>query len=51
MPSPIGVHRVRELVDRGAQLVEVLPEPEYNDEHLPGAISVPLKRRWLRRRR
>jgi rhodanese-related sulfurtransferase len=29
---------------RGAQLVEVLPEAEYRDEHLPGAINLPLKR-------
>ena len=26
-----------------AQLVEVLPAAEYEDEHLPGAISLPLK--------
>jgi Rhodanese-like domain len=35
---------VRELMARGAQLVEVLPEAEYRDEHLPGAINLPLKR-------
>jgi rhodanese-related sulfurtransferase len=27
----------------GAQLVEVLPADEYEDEHLPGAINIPLK--------
>ena len=26
-----------------AQLVEVLPADEYEDEHLPGAINIPLK--------
>jgi rhodanese-related sulfurtransferase len=26
-----------------AQLVEVLPPDEYQDEHLPGAINIPLK--------
>jgi rhodanese-related sulfurtransferase len=41
---PVDADRVRALVERGAQLVEVLPEPEYRDEHLPGAISLPLKR-------
>ncbi|MEN3281003.1 MAG: phage shock protein [Solirubrobacteraceae bacterium] len=43
MTSPIDAHRLRELVAAGAQLVEVLPEAEYRDEHLPGAISIPLK--------
>ena len=38
------LYTVRELLERGAQLVEVLPEPEYRDEHLPGAINLPLKR-------
>ena len=27
----------------GAQLVDVLPEQEYADEHLPGAINIALK--------
>ena len=44
MTTPVDLDRVRALVERGAQLVEVLPEPEYRDEHLPGAISLPLKR-------
>jgi MerR family transcriptional regulator, copper efflux regulator len=34
---------VRRLVEAGAQLVEVLPWDEFDDEHLPGAISLPLK--------
>jgi rhodanese-related sulfurtransferase len=39
------IHRdeVRALVAEGAQLVEVLPQAEYVDEHLPGAIHLPLK--------
>jgi len=32
------------LVDAGAQLVEVLPKNEYDEDHLPGAIHVPLRR-------
>ena len=43
MPTPIDRDRVRELLDQGAQLVSVLPEDDYNYEHLPGAISIPLK--------
>jgi len=35
--------RLRELLDQGAQLVEVLPPAEYDEVHLPGAISIPLK--------
>ena len=34
---------LRQLLDAGAQLVEVLPPAEYRDEHLPGAVSIPLK--------
>ena len=36
--------RVREMVDHGAQLVEVLPAKEYAEDHIPGAISLPLGR-------
>lgn len=43
MPQPIDRDEVRRLVDRGAQLVEVLPPNEYEEDHLPGAISMPLR--------
>jgi rhodanese-related sulfurtransferase len=43
MPTRIEIDRLRELLDSGAQLVEVLPAEEFADEHLPGAINVPLK--------
>ncbi len=42
-PKEIGRDDVRRLVAEGGQLVEVLPRSEYEEEHLPGAISVPLK--------
>jgi rhodanese-related sulfurtransferase len=44
-PAPQSVTRdeVRRLTQAGAQLVEVLPRDEFDDEHLPGAISLPLK--------
>ena len=42
-PVTILYRRLRELLDQGAQLVEVLPEAEYNEQHLPGAINIPLK--------
>lgn len=31
------------VATRGAQLAEVLPKDEYDEEHLPGAIHLPLK--------
>lgn len=44
MPKEIGRTEVQRLVERGAQLVEVLPAEEYEEDHLPGAISLPLRR-------
>jgi rhodanese-related sulfurtransferase len=35
---------VRRLAEAGAQIVEVLPAEEYREEHLPGAINLPLKK-------
>ncbi len=43
MPNPIDRDGVRRLLEAGAQLVEVLPAKEYQEEHLPGAINIPLK--------
>jgi len=42
MPREIRREEVRKLVASGAQLVEVLPSPEYEEDHLPGAIHIPL---------
>lgn len=35
---------VRDLMDKGAQLVEVLPRGEFEEDHLPGAINMPLRK-------
>ena len=44
MPTPIDRQEVQRLLgEEQAQLVEVLPHPEYEDEHLPRAINIPLK--------
>jgi len=43
MPTTVSRDRVIELVSHGAQLVEVLPQDEYDEEHLPDAIHLPLK--------
>jgi len=44
LPGVVDRERLRELVDEGALLVEVLPANEYKEDHLPGAISLPLRR-------
>jgi rhodanese-related sulfurtransferase len=44
MARVIGRDEVRRLLERGAQLVEVLPKEEFDEEHLPGAINIPLRR-------
>jgi rhodanese-related sulfurtransferase len=43
MAAKVTAEQVRELVHDGAQLLEVLPHEEYEEQHLPGAISLPLK--------
>ena len=44
MPTAIFRDDVRRLVEEeGGQLVEVLPREEYEEEHLPEAINIPLK--------
>jgi rhodanese-related sulfurtransferase len=43
MATRIDLAQLQGLLEGGAQLVEVLPAAEYADEHLPGAISLPLK--------
>ena len=44
MPEPVDRYRVQELVAAGVQLVEVLPEEEFAEEHLSGASNLNLKR-------
>jgi rhodanese-related sulfurtransferase len=45
MPSQVySVAEVKRLLALGAQLVDVLGEDEFADDHLPGAINIPLKR-------
>lgn len=45
MPASIDREEVQRLMkEEAAQLVEVLPSQEYLDEHIEGAINLPLKR-------
>jgi rhodanese-related sulfurtransferase len=41
--TTVDLDGLRRLLADGAQLVEVLPPEEYEELHLPGAISIPLK--------
>lgn len=43
MPTPIDLQELERLLADGAQLAEVLPQEEYDEGHLPEAISLPLK--------
>jgi rhodanese-related sulfurtransferase len=43
MVQRIDVDRVIELVGAGATLVDVLPATIFRQEHLPGALNVPLE--------
>jgi rhodanese-related sulfurtransferase len=44
MPTPIDRDEVRRLIsEENAQLVEVLPASDYEQEHITGAINIPLK--------
>jgi rhodanese-related sulfurtransferase len=45
MPAQVfSVSEVKQLLDQGAQLVDVLGEDDFEHDHLPGAINIPLKR-------
>jgi rhodanese-related sulfurtransferase len=43
VPTQVTRDEVQRLVAAGAQLVEVLPLDEFEEEHLPNAIHLPLK--------
>jgi rhodanese-related sulfurtransferase len=43
VPTQIERGEVQRLMQEGAQVVEVLPKEEYEEEHLPGAINLPLR--------
>jgi rhodanese-related sulfurtransferase len=43
VPHEIERGDVRRLLAEGAQLVEVLPAEDFNEDHLPGAVSIPLR--------
>ena len=42
MPTQIDLAEVSSLLERDAQLLDVLSRKEFEDSHLPGAINIPL---------
>jgi rhodanese-related sulfurtransferase len=43
MPQTIDRAGVLRLSAEGATVIEVLPREEFEAEHLPGAVNIPLK--------
>ncbi len=42
MPAVIDRDQVQQMLADGAQLLEALAREEFAEEHLPGAVNVPL---------
>jgi rhodanese-related sulfurtransferase len=40
----IDREQVRRFMEQGAQIIDVLPAREYGEDHLPGAINLPLRK-------
>lgn len=39
----VSKEQVRSLIDEGATIIEVLPQEEYSQQHITGAVNIPLK--------
>ncbi len=45
MVKVIGRKELQDLIaDSDVQIVDVLPDREYNESHIPGAVNIPLKK-------
>jgi phage shock protein E len=44
VPRQIGRDDVQAMSAAGVVVVDVLPDAEYEEEHIPGAIHIPLKK-------
>ena len=38
----IGIEQMQQIKAQGGQIVEVLAQKEYAEEHIPGTINIPL---------
>jgi rhodanese-related sulfurtransferase len=43
MPASIGLPDLERLLAEGVQVIDVLAPNEYVEQHLPGAVNIPLK--------
>lgn len=44
MPRKVDRDQLQRLLEQRIQLVDVLPRDEYEEDHLPRAINLPLRR-------
>jgi rhodanese-related sulfurtransferase len=44
MPTAVTREDVQRMTAEGAVLIDVLPENEYSEEHIAGAVNIPLKK-------
>ncbi|RLE11606.1 MAG: hypothetical protein DRJ28_10440 [Actinobacteria bacterium] len=44
MMADIDRQTLLDLIDTGVQIVDVLPEREFQSGHIPGAVNIPLKK-------
>jgi rhodanese-related sulfurtransferase len=44
MPTMINRDEVQDLMNQAAQVVEVLPQKQYREVHIAGAINIPLQK-------
>ena len=44
MAQQIDLAGVRRLMEQGAQVIDVLPAQDYAEDHLPGAVNLPIRR-------
>ena len=44
MTQEVDREGVLRLMEQGAQIIDVLPAREYGEDHLPGAVNLPLRR-------
>jgi phage shock protein E len=51
MAHEVDREEVRRLMKQGAQIIDVLPTREYGEDHLPGAVNLPLRRIEVEARR
>jgi rhodanese-related sulfurtransferase len=44
MVQEVDREEARRLMRQGAQIIDVLPAKEYGEDHLPGAVNLPIRK-------